>query len=102
MLMVEFSLPRLAVLQIEAWDADTTSLNDKLGDGAIDLKAHKAALERGERVECKVPLQYTPLLGKAKEAGEVFLALTWEPAGSMTVSGPSAERPAMKRSATML
>lgn len=63
---------------VEAWDHDEVSENDRLGVGALPLAKHRAALERGERVECTVPLEYKPMVGKAVAAGEVFVSLAWE------------------------
>ena len=65
-------------LQIEAWDWDSITDDDKLGHGSLALEQHRAQLEAGHRVQCTVPLEYKPLVGKLVAAGQVYIALTWE------------------------
>ena len=72
-------------LTLEAWDQDRGFLggaDDKLGSGKLLLESHRLALERGEKVECIVPLEYAPTLGfsgdRILEAGEVYVTISWE------------------------
>jgi hypothetical protein len=76
-----------ATLKIEAWDHDFgVSLDDKLGHGTLQLAEFAALLIEGVRVERTVALQYKPLIGKAVAAGEVFVAVSWEPGSLLTAT----------------
>ena len=76
-----------ATLNIEAWDHDFgLSLDDKLGHGMLQLAEFAALLIEGVRVERTVALQYKPLIGKAVAAGEVFVAVSWEPGSLLTAT----------------
>ena len=76
-----------ATLKIEAWDHDFgLSLDDKLGHGTLQLAEFAALLIEGVRVERTVALQYKPLIGKAVAAGEVFVAVSWEPGSLLTAT----------------
>ena len=70
--------PTRTQIGIEAWDRDEVSDNDKLGAGSLQLAQHRSALESGERVECSVPLEHKPMIGKAVAAGQVFVTIAWE------------------------
>ena len=67
-------------LGIEAWDYDEMSDNDKLGAGNLKLVPHRSALEGGETIECKVPLEFVKgvLTSKAVSAGHVVVKVSWE------------------------
>ena len=65
-------------LLLEAWDSDTITDHDQIGHASVMLEQHRAQLEAGERVECTVPLEYKPFIGKPVAAGEVVIALSWE------------------------
>ena len=54
---------------------------DFLGRGLLRLEEHRNAIEAGKPVEIAVPLVYKPMMGKEKEAGQVFFTITWESRG---------------------
>ena len=67
-------------MRVEAWDEDLLT-PDFLGRGLLRLEEHRNAIEAGKPVEIAVPLVYKPMMGKEKEAGQVFFTITWESRG---------------------
>ena len=68
-------------LEVQCWDYDFMSRNDRLGDGSIDLRL-LSHLAHGQPIECSVQLkdgQATP--------GEVFFVIQWEPDGGLPHDG---------------
>jgi len=68
-------------MKVEAYDHNVVLDDKKIGGGSLRLEKLRRALEKGEAIQCVVPLVYKTLLGRLETAGQVFVSLAWEARG---------------------